>query len=84
MRFSMDDSGDLIGPGIPRRPALHRVFAVAAGLSGWNKEEEAWIAENPEWLEFCAQLKGDIKDADLTARHRLAAEKVFADCDFHV
>ncbi len=84
MRLSFDELGDVVGPGIPRRPTVDRVFAVAAGLSDWNEEEQAWIAENPKWLEYCASLKQTIKQADKTARSQLPPDKVFADCVFHI
>jgi hypothetical protein len=84
MSFSFDETGELVGPGIPRSPALHRVFAVAAGLSKWNKEEEAWIAEHPNWLEYCNQFKRTIKEADTIPHHRTPTGQEFADLGFRV
>jgi hypothetical protein len=74
----------IMGRGIPRRPTLEKMFAVAAGLDEWNAEEKAWIAENPKWLDYSARLKREIAEADAARSKNLTPQRSFADHAFHV
>jgi uncharacterized protein YecE (DUF72 family) len=60
-----DDAGDQL-PGTPDSlrhipvqlpPSMSRLYSVAAGLSNWTPEEEAWLIRNPRWSEYEFQMR---------------------------
>ncbi len=38
-------------------PTMARLYEVAADLSRWSDEEQAWLDDHPEWIQREARLK---------------------------
>ena len=50
-----------------KRPMPAQIVRVVTGTAEWTTNEEAWIGEHPEMLDYARRLKEALK----TARRRL-------------